>query len=196
MKNDFLRNRWLLAAIGLSLLCDAAAWAHTPPVLLETMKQVGATAIVYKGPQVDVALSYRYAKNNPSGNWLMLDTAMTASTPIEIARSAIAVRTPDGRVVPLASQPEFGKAYARLAASIMGANAFREPLGYLVPHRVRPMELFSEPGRRLAFDSVWLDEWHSTYGRLYFDLPGGVVKGDYALLIQLPQSQVTIPFTI
>jgi len=196
MKNDFLRKRWLLAAIGLSLLCDAAVWAHTPPVPLETTKQVGATAIVYKGPQVDIALSYRYAKNNPSGNWLMLDTAMTASTPIEIARSAIAVRTPDGKVVPLASQPEFGKAYATLAASIMGANAFREPLGYLVPHRVRPMELFSEPGRRLAFDSVWLDEWHSTYGRLYFQLPGGITKGDYELLITLPDSRVTIPFTI
>jgi len=58
------------------------------------------------------------------------------------------------------------------------------------------MELLSEPGRRLAFDSVWLDEWHSTCGRLSFDLPGGVVKGGYTLLITLPESQVTIPFTI
>jgi len=58
------------------------------------------------------------------------------------------------------------------------------------------MDLFSEPGRRLAFDSVWLDEWHSTSGRLYFDLPGGITKGDYALLITLPDSRVTIPFTI
>ena len=191
-----VRYRWLLAAIALSVLCDAAAWAHTPPVPLETTRQVGATAIVYKGPQVDVALSYRYAKANPTGTWLMLDAAMTSAVPIEIARGAISVRTPDGTVVPLATQPEFGKAYASLAGSIERANVAREPLGYLVPHRARRMELFSEPGRRVVFDSVWLDQWATAYGRLYFELPGGVRQGAYALLISLPQSTVRIPFTI
>lgn len=196
MKTNLLRHSGLLGVIALSLLCEGAIWAHTTPVPLEQTKQVGATAIVYKGPQVDVALSYRFAKNNPTGTWLMLDTAMTGAAPIEIKRTAISVRTPDGQVVPLASQPEFGKAYAGLAASIMRANAFREPLGYLVPHRARRMALFSEPGRHLVFESVWLDEWHNTYGRLYFQLPGGVQKGSYALLITLAESQVTIPFTI
>ena len=194
---EFLRRtRWLLAALGLSLLCDAAAWAHTPAVPLETRKQVGATAIVYQGPQVDVALSYRYAKHNPSGTWLMLDTAMTAAAPIEIARAAIAVRTPDGAVAPLATQPQFGTAFPSLVSAIARADVAREPLGYLVPHKANLMNLFAEPGRRVVFDSVWLDQWHSTYGRLYFQLPGGVRKGDYALLITMPESRVTIPFTI
>ena len=196
MKTDLLRCSGLLGVITLSLVCDASVWAHTPPIPLETIKPVGATAVVYKGPQADVALSYRFAKSNPAGNWLMLDTVMTGVAPIEIPRTAISVRTPDGRVMPLASQQEFGKAYPELAASIMRANAFREPMGYLIPRRVRRMEYFSEPGRHLVFASVWLDEWHNTYGRLYFQLPGGVHKGSYALLIALPESQVTIPFTI
>jgi hypothetical protein len=58
------------------------------------------------------------------------------------------------------------------------------------------VDLFSEPGRRLAFDSVWLGKWHSTFGRLYLQLPGGITKPDYELLITLPDSRVTIPFTI
>ena len=197
MKDRILRQSWLLAALGLSLLCDASVWAHTTPTALETTKQVGATAIVYKGPQVDLALSYRFAKQNANGNWLMLDTVMTAAAvPLEIPRAAISVRTPSGEVVPLASQQSFGKAYPELASSIMRANAFREPMGYLLPHRARRMALFSEPGRHLSFQSVWLDDWHNTYGRLYFELPGGVQKGDYALLITLPESHVSIPFTI
>ncbi|MBZ5589832.1 MAG: hypothetical protein LAO05_14855 [Acidobacteriia bacterium] len=197
MKTYLLRHSWLVGAITLSLLSDAAVWAHTTPIPLETTKQVGATAIVYKGPQLDLALSYRFAKQNPTGNWLMLDTVMTAAAaPLEVPRASISVRTPNGDVVPLATQQAFGKAYAGLAASIARANAFREPMGYLLPQRPRRMDYFSEPARRLAFPSIWLDEWHNTYGRLYFELPGGVQKGDYELLISLPESHVTIPFAI
>jgi hypothetical protein len=197
MKTNPLRHLWLLSALALSLYCDAAVWAHTTPVPLETTRQVGATAIVYKGPQVELVLSYRFAKQNPTGNWLMLDTVLTAATaPLELPRTAISVRTPNGDVVPLATQQSFGKAYPELAASIARANAFLEPMGYLLPHRPRRMDYFSEPGRHLAFASVWLDEWHNTYGRLYFQLPEGVQKGNYELLVNLPQSQVTISFAI
>jgi hypothetical protein len=99
-------------------------------------------------------------------------------------------------VVALASQEEFGKDYPRLAGELVRATATREPMAYLIPHKYRRLDFFTEPGRGLAFPSVWLDEWHNTYGRLYFQLPGGVQKGSYALLITLPESQVTIPFTI
>jgi len=197
MKTFFLRNTWLLGAIALSLVCDASVWAHTAPVPLETTTQVGATAIVYKGPQVNLALSYRFAKNNPDANWLFLDTVMTAtSDPLEIPRSAISVRTPSGDIVPLATEKEFNVAYPELASSIMRANAFREPMGYLLPHRPRQMRLFSVAGRHLAFDTVWLDLWHNDYGRLYFQVPGGVHKGRYELLITLPESRVVIPFVV
>ena len=197
MRTNPLHHLWLLGAIALSLLCEAAVWAHAEPVALETVKQVGATAIVYKGPQVEVVVSYRFASQNPAGNWLFLDTLMTAATePIELMRTEISVRTPSGAVVPLATQKAFGEAYNTLAASVARANAGREPLGYLPPRKVKVMEYFSEPGRHLAFTSVWLDEWHNSYGRLYFQLPEAVQKGNYQLLLNLPKGQVTIPFVI
>ncbi len=197
MRKLLLRIGWPLAAVALSLVCDASVWARTTGAPDETLKHVGATAVVYKGSQLELALSYRFAKNNPEGDWLLLDTVMTAAkAPVEIPRSAISVRIPDGRVVPLASQEEFGKAYPKLASSVMRANVFREPMGYLIPHRPRRMDFFSEPGRHLAFQSVWLDDWHNSYGRLYFELPGGLHKGEYELLITLPDGQVTVPFTI
>ncbi len=197
MKNNLLRHTWLVAVIGLGLMSDAPAWAHATPIAAESTKQVGATAIVYKGPQLNLVLSYRFAKNNPEGDWLILDTVMTAAAfPLEIPRTAISVRTPYGTVVPLASQQDFGEAYAKLAASVARATVFREPLGYLVPHRVRRFDFFSPPGRHIVFESVWLDDWHNSYGQLYFELPGGVRKGNYELLITLPERNVSIPFTI
>ncbi|MDD5563073.1 MAG: hypothetical protein PHQ91_05130 [Thermoanaerobaculaceae bacterium] len=183
------------AVAGLSLVCDAAVWATTAPA--PEIRQVGATAVVYKGPQVDVALSYRFAKQNPTGRWLLLDTAMTAATqPIELSRTLIALRTPDGAVVPLATQQEFGNDYPQLAGTIARANATREPMSYLTPHRFRRIGYFAERGHGLSFPSTWLDQWHNNFGRLFFLLPDGVQKGSYELLIDLPKGRVAIPFTI
>ncbi len=183
------------AVAGLSLLCDAAVWATTAGA--PELKQVGATVIVYKGPQVDVALSYRFAKLNPTGRWLLLDAGMTAAADtIEVPRTAIALRTPDGAVVPLATQEEFGKDYPQLAAMIARANTTREPLNYFIPHRYHRIGYFAERGHGLSFPSVWLDQRHNSFGRLFFQLPDGVRKGNYELLINLPKSQVAIPFTI
>lgn len=183
------------AMAGLSLLCGTAVWATMPEA--PELKQVGATAIVYKGPQVDVALSYRFAKLNPTGRWLLLDTAMTAAAKtIEVPRTAIALRTPDGAVVPLATQQEFGNDYPQLAAMIARANTTREPLNYFIPQRYHRIGYFAERGRGLAFPSVWLDQRHNAFGRLFFQLPNGIQKGTYELLINLPQGQVAIPFTI
>ncbi len=185
----------LVAVAGLSLLCDAAVWAATAPD--PQLTNVGATAVVYKGPQVDVALSYRFAKLYPTGRWLLLDTAMTAATdPIEIPRAAVSLRTPDGAIIPLATQKQFGDDYPRLASTIARANATREPMSYLTPQRYRRIGYFAERGHGLAWPSVWLDQRHNAFGRLFFQLPDGIRKGNYELLITLPKSEVAIPFTI
>jgi hypothetical protein len=164
---------------------------------VDQVRQAGATAIVYQGPQVQVAISYKFPKLNLGGTWLMLDTTMAATkAPIEIPRSAISLRTPDGNVVPLASPSQYFEAYPQLAWSIIKDNATREPLGLAIERPVRPLRYFPAGGAGLAFDAEWLDYWHNSYGRLFFELPGGVQEGRYALLINLPESKAVIPFTL
>jgi hypothetical protein len=185
----------VVAAAGFSLLLGAVAWGGTNAV--PQLTTVAPAAVVYKGPEVDVALSYRFARANPTGNWLLLDTAMTsAAAPIEIPRAAFAVRTPAGEVVPLATEDAFSAEFGQLAPTIARANLAREPMGYLIPQRFRLLRFFAQRGHGLVFTSVWLDQWHNTYGRLFFRLPDGVQKGHYELLINLPESHVVIPFTI
>ncbi len=177
------------------MLAASAAMADVQPG--QELNQVGATAIVYKGPQVDVVLSYRFAKLNPEGGWLLLDTAMTAAKgPVEVPRTAFSVRTPSGAIVPLATQRDVAEDYAKLASPIARANAIREPMGYLIPQRPRRLRYFAERRPGLVFSSEWLDEWHNSFGRLFFQIPGGVQKGAYELLISLPEGSVSIPFTI
>ncbi|MFI5142850.1 MAG: hypothetical protein ACHQQS_07740 [Thermoanaerobaculales bacterium] len=189
------RRGWALAGVAaVGLTIGGAALAHA--VAAPDIRQVGATAIVYKGPKLDMVLSYRFAENNPNGKWLMLDTVMTAETPIGVPRSAIALRTPSGAVVPLATQREFATGYREAGWDVIRDRALMEPMGYLPPHRVRLLRFFAERGVGLAFDTAYLDEFHNSFGRLFFDLPSGVQKGRYELLINLPESPVMIPFTI
>jgi hypothetical protein len=195
MKLSFMRRAAVLSGLGVGLLFSAAASAHE--TVSPEVRQVGATAVVYKGPQVEVALSYRYVKNNLKGDWLFLDTEMTASTaPLEIPRAAFSLRTPSGDVVQLASQSALALQYAKVNADLHRDNATHEPLGYLLPQRARRLRLFVEPGRGVVFDSTWLDQWHNNYGRLFFEVPGGLQRGDYALLIHLKEGDVSIPFTL
>jgi hypothetical protein len=195
MKTDIAR-RMGVAVAALAALFGTTAFAGTNSES-QTVTQVGATAVLYRGPQVNVVISDRFARYNPTGNWLLLDTAMTATgDPIGIPRGAIAVRTPDGEVVPLATQAQFERAYPQLTATVMRANVSREPLGYLIPQRYRPMRLFAPHGIGVVWDSVWLDQFHNSFGRLYFHLPFGVQKGPYALLIHLKEHEIVIPFTV
>jgi hypothetical protein len=194
--NPHLRRRHAaVAAVGLGLLLPAAAFARTRD--LPEIRQVGRTAVVYKGPQIELALSYRYAAGHPEGQWLLLDTSMTATgDPVEVRRDAIALRTPGGGVVPLASQEAFASDYSMLAPAIASANVSREPMNYLLPLRYQFISFFSRPGQHLVFTSIWLDDWHTAFGRLFFKLPGAVSRGSYELLIDVPGGQVAIPFTL
>jgi hypothetical protein len=195
MTKHLFCNAGRVAAAAALLLVPAIGWADASPV--SEVKQVGATAVLYRGPQVKVAISYRSPRLNPALDWLMLDAAMTATLgPIEIPRNAVSVRTPDGQVVPLAPYRAYSTDYPQLAPAILQDNAIRDPLGYLPPQRFRRLDYFPPRGVGLAWDSVWLDNWHNNYGRLFFQLPGPVQKGNYELLIHLSESQVVIPFTL
>lgn len=194
IKRNHLRS-WAVAGIatvGLAVSRAALAQAVAAP----DVRQVGATVIVYKGPKLDMVLSYRFAENNPHGKWMLLDTVMTAYTPIGIPRSAIALRVPSGAVVPLATQHELETGYSKASWDVTRDRALMEPMGYLPPHRMRPLGFFAERGAGLAYDTTYLDAFHNNFGRLFFDLPGGIQRGRYELLINLPDSPVMIPFTI
>jgi hypothetical protein len=195
MNRNVLRLFGAAAAAASSLLFGAVAGAKTTQTA--DLRQVGATSIVYHGPQVDIAMSYRYPKLNPEGQWLMLDTTMAATRdPIEVPRTAVSLRTPSGEVVPLATPTEYSNAYPKLAWSITKDDATREPLGLLIARRYRALRFFPPSGFGLMFDSEWLDDFHNSYGRLFFKLPDSIEKGTYELLIRLPESEVVIPFTI
>lgn len=189
-------RRWAVAlTVAVAPLSGTTLRAGAPPA--DRIEQAGRTAVVYRGPQLQIAVSYKFADLNPEGEWFLLDTTMAATRdPLAIPRAAFALRTPDGRVVPLASPDQYFKALPGLAWSIAKDNAISEPLGLLIARGYRPLRYFPQSGFGLAFDAEWVDHWHNSYGRLFFELPGGVHRGPYELLINLPERLVVVPFKL
>jgi hypothetical protein len=194
-----MKTQWhdpiaLFGVAALSLLMGTTALAAPAR---GSVKQMGASSLVYRGPRLQVALGYRYAKTAIGSRWLFLDAEMTATrSTVEIPRKDIAVETPGGEVVPMATQRAFANAYGAMRANIAAANVASQPINYLVPQRPRRLRYFARPGYRLAFSRQWLNPEWNYFGRLYFEVPGGVQHGGYALLIRLPKETVRIPFTL
>ena len=183
-----------VAVVALATLAGTVALGANPP---SPATGAGSTISVYQGPRIQIALSDQYARYHPEGQWLLLDTEMSATGgPINIPRSEIAVRTPAGEVVTLATQQEFEKGYPELVSPIWQANFFKERLGYFLPEHPRPLHLFRVHGVGWVWPAVVLDPFHNCYGRLFFHLPNGVQKGRYELLVHLPKTEVVVPFTV
>jgi hypothetical protein len=183
----------LAAALVLTAACSS-----TVPTGAKDVERAGATVLVYRGPEVEAALGYRFAAANLGSDWLMVDVAATATREtVEVKRDRISLRTPGGETIPLATQEEFGEAYGRLRADIERANVAADPLDYFPRGRVPcTLGFFTAPGEGLAFPSVWLDDRRVCYGRLFFAVPGGVQEGTYTLAIDLEESQLRIPFRL
>jgi hypothetical protein len=173
--------------------CISATPTETPGV-----DRVSRTVLRYTGPEVEAVVSYRAASLRLGEEWLFLDVAVTGAghASIELKRGKIAIRTPNGEVVPLTTQVEFGQAYSQLAAALARADVASEPLDYFTSRTPKSLDFLVAPGTGIAFDSVWVNDLEVASGRLCFFVPGGVQAGPYELRIDLQESKVRIPFRL
>jgi hypothetical protein len=118
-----------------------------------------------------------------------------------ITRGDIAIETPDGKIIPMATQEAFSKGFEDLRPMDARANVQRQSLNYLPREANQACRIgfFAStsqgPARSLAFDQFSLTPRNACLGRLYFQIPDGIQYGEYALFVKFP-SEVEVPFTI
>jgi hypothetical protein len=188
----------VVLALGALALLTVTACSTATPTGTPGVERLGNTILHYRGPELDVLLSYRFASFNPGEDWLFLDVGITAETrtSVEIKREKIAIRTPTGAIIPLATQHEFGAAYPKLAPLLARADIASEPLDYYPGRRPKGLDLLVPPGSALALESVWVNDQEVAIGRLYFDIPAAVQPGPYELRIDLQETKIRIPFRL
>ncbi len=205
----------LLSLLALAAcLAPALAVAQQAPTSLSDVKMPVATVpqiFSLQGEFVRVAynnegfvtIGYRVANGSVGEEWLMLDAGFTVRDGVkayDLKREAISLKTPDGKLLPLATQKEYASA-GYLPALNKRAQVTRDKINYFPPevNKACALLFFSDLGKPKAppsFDQVDLTDNRACVGRLFFKVPGGIQTGQHWLVTKFATSEVQVPFRI
>lgn len=146
-------------------------------------------------------LGYRLVQDEVGKPWVLLNVGMTLQEGVKnykLKREHISLKTPDGSVVPLATQQEY-MADPYLRALNQRAKVVKDSINYFPAGPGRPcaMQFFADldkPG--LAYNEVDMTDTRDCMGRLYFKVPGGIQVGQYWLQVQFATSMIQVPFRV
>jgi len=152
-----------------------------------------------------VTLGYRQANQSQGDEWMLLEVGVTVIKPTPnqtLTRDDFNVKLPDGTLVPLASQKEYGEA-GYLRALNQRGDMIRDSINYFPTGAgdACPMLFFSDPADRrgsTAFDQFEISWQRACLGRLFFKMPEGttIQPGQYWLRVTFANSVVEAPFRI
>jgi len=187
----------VLALIGVAatlVSCSSATPTDTPGV-----ERMGSSVLRQYGPELWTVLGYRFASSQISEEWMILEVALSSpgGQVAKVTRENVFLRTPDGNRLPMPTQKDFNEAYGSLRSTIAKANIDRDPLEYFPPDREPcDMRFFVTPGTGVSFDEVVMNDRRACFGRLFFSVPGGIQPGRWIFGIDLPESEIRIPFDL
>jgi hypothetical protein len=145
-------------------------------------------------------LGYRVANLSVGEKWMVLDLGLTVRDGVPeytLTRDALTLDTPNGKTIPLASNEEFRT--APLGALQKRAQMQRDSINYFPPHATYGCRIgfFADlDSRGQAFDQVVLNSQRACAGRVYFQVPDGIARGQHWLNVKFAQSVVRVPFRI
>ncbi len=187
----------ILALIGLA--ATTVSCSSTTPTDTPGVERMGRYVLRQYGPELWTVLAYKFANSQIGGEWMILEVGLSSPNgqSADVSRENVFLRAPDGTRVALMTQPEFNEAYATLRPIISQADVNRDPLDYFPPSREDcPIRFFSTPGQGVVFEEVSLNDRRGCFGRLYFRVSGGIQPGRWVLGIDLPESEIRIPFDL
>jgi hypothetical protein len=183
-----------VAVIAVTIGCSTATPTDTPGV-----DRMGQYILRQYGPELWTVLGYKFANSQIGDEWMILEVALS-SPPGQVAtvrREEVFLRTPGGDRIPVPTQKEFNEVYGSLQSTIARANVNRDPLDYFPPDREDcALQFFVIPGRGVSFDEIVVNQFRGCFGRLYIKVPGGIQPGRWTFAIDLPESEIRIPFEL
>lgn len=162
-------------------------------------KSVGRAAVEYRDKNAHIVAAYYYSQRNHDSHWLMIEAAMSATDSIVIERKDIALRTPQGREIPLATQRRVGEDSVRIEQLLQNAKPVNHAVAsyFAERDRIEDMKLFTLPFGGVVHDSFVTDHDHVAVGRLFFESPTGAwERGTYALIVRHAKWKAELPISL
>jgi hypothetical protein len=204
------KGLWVAAVLATMLGGVAAPVVHgqqqvkaPEPTVPQVFTLMGQFVRVAYNNQGYVTLGYRVAQQSIGEEWLMLEVGFTTRSgagSYTLKREHLKLKTPDGAMIDLATQKQYGEA-GYLPAIEMRAKVVRDSINYFPIDADRPcaMSFFaniSKGTRQLSRDDVELSSDRGCVGRIFFKVPGGIKVGQYWLIVNFGESEVQVPFRI
>lgn len=198
MNTRATRISWTLMAALLLIGCGSTG--SEPSVLSEpVVDSPGKHISRYRGPALESLVDYGFAASSLGGEWMILNVSVsgTRSENTEIRSDSIWLRTPGGTRIPLPPYEQFAEAYSEVQAISRRAAIASSPLGFTRGDRNWcHMSFHPTPGTAAVLTSVYVNHRRQCQGFLYFQIPGGIQPGRYALGIELEETDVVVPFIL
>jgi hypothetical protein len=187
----------LIAAIGLTFGA-APADAQAPNKMIPRGEYVRQAY----NEEATLIIGYRTANLSVGQEWMLLEAGFTVlpGNNQQIKRDQFMLETPDGTIIPMATQTEAQAETATLKALNRRADIQREPIDYFPPQVqvATPMSFFANPAEpgALPFDQFGASAEQGRVGRLFFKVPGGIQYGRYLLHLKLAKGKLVVPINI
>ena len=182
------RDVWRpMGVLLVTLLGVAPLHAQTTRELFPHTSDRGRAAVEYEDDALQVVAAYYHSQRNHDSRWLLIEIAVSSVAPMRIRREDISLVTPDGRVVPVASQRTFSQDRERTRELHLSAASTRHPVGgYFRGERAKPFRWFALMIQGGIVSNVFdVDQHRVLLGDLYFASPTGAwEEGTYSLMVQ------------
>jgi hypothetical protein len=145
-------------------------------------------------------LGYQLANLSVGEPWMLIEVGIALREGVkdyDLKREALSLETPDGKTIPLASMEEYRK--VNLDAMKAREKVQRDSINYFPPNAYRACRIgfFADlDSRGMAYDQVALNSQRGCAGRVYFQIPDGIARGQHWLNVKFAQSVVRVPFRI
>jgi hypothetical protein len=185
------------AALMLALVMGTTARAQQD--FSPANRDRGRAAVEYKDKDIHVVAAYYYSQRHHDSRWIVIDAALSTEQRSVLPRDAFALRTPAGRVVPLATQQRIGEDTVNVENLLRHASVEGHDVLTYFPQRdhTYPMQLFTFPFRGVVHDDFVVDHTEVASGPLFFEAPTGAWEdGTYALIVRHSKGTTELPIRL
>lgn len=191
--------------LRVSALCCAAlvlAGSHLAAQKKEfssANKRLGQAAVEFRDKSIHVVAAYYYSQRNHDSRWILIQSGLSTTQETIIHRHDIALRTPQGREIPLATQTRVGEDVKRIEQLLQNASVQSHNVAFYFRQqdRVDDMKMFRLPFGPVVHNEFIVDRDHVAVGPLFFESPTGAwEKGTYALLVKHKNGTAELPINL
>ena len=189
----------LLAFFGVAVALPLAPAISAQRDFSSANRERGHAAVEYSDKDIHIVAAYYHSQRNHDSGWIVIDAALSTTKRTRFRRDAIALQTPAGREIPLATQVRVGEDTTTVETLLRHARAQSHDVLSYFPQRdqIDPMKLFTFPFNGVVMSEFVVDRNEVANGPLFFESPTGAWEnGTYALIVRHQNGAAELPIRL